>query len=146
MCTVDNDSDCDDGGEGSDYSSCDLGTDCNDCGVRAGSVGAIGGVKKTRMHIKEAVTPKTAAEQAKRAAKKMASAAHADQQKKLAQANALKRKMASKGPKTSATPPKDMAAIKATRHATIMAAQKKHVPEAAAKKADANTLMPKAMA
>ena len=145
MCTDDNDSDCDDGGEGSDYSACDLGTDCNDCGVRAGSVGPIGGVRKTRAHIKEAITPKAAAQKAKRAAKKMASAAHADQQKKLAQANALKRKMAPKAPKASATPPKDKAAIKATRHAAIMAAQKKQVPEAAAKKADANTLMPKAM-
>ncbi len=29
-----NDGECDDGGEGSAYSVCDLGTDCTDCGPR----------------------------------------------------------------------------------------------------------------
>eukprot|EP00931_Biecheleriopsis_adriatica_P004154 TRINITY_DN105866_c0_g1_i1.p1 TRINITY_DN105866_c0_g1~~TRINITY_DN105866_c0_g1_i1.p1 ORF type:complete len:1110 (-),score=271.80 TRINITY_DN105866_c0_g1_i1:163-3492(-) len=34
-CSHANDGHCDDGGAGSDYSLCDLGTDCNDCGTRA---------------------------------------------------------------------------------------------------------------
>jgi hypothetical protein len=33
-CTYSNDGQCDDGGPGADYSICDLGTDCNDCGPR----------------------------------------------------------------------------------------------------------------
>ncbi|MBO6940792.1 MAG: hypothetical protein JJ863_37805 [Deltaproteobacteria bacterium] len=33
-CEYSNDGDCDDGGPGSDYSLCDLGTDCIDCGPR----------------------------------------------------------------------------------------------------------------
>ena len=33
-CEFKNDKDCDDGGPGNDYESCDLGTDCNDCGPR----------------------------------------------------------------------------------------------------------------
>ena len=33
-CSFTGDGDCDDGGPGYDYSSCDLGTDCTDCGVR----------------------------------------------------------------------------------------------------------------
>jgi len=33
-CMYPNDGDCDDGGPGKDYSSCALGTDCNDCGSR----------------------------------------------------------------------------------------------------------------
>ncbi len=35
-CSTSNDSECDDGGPGSLYSICSLGTDCNDCGPRAG--------------------------------------------------------------------------------------------------------------
>jgi hypothetical protein len=33
-CTYDDDGDCDDGGPGSDFSLCDYGTDCTDCGPR----------------------------------------------------------------------------------------------------------------
>jgi len=33
-CTYDADGDCDDGGPGSDFSLCDYGTDCTDCGPR----------------------------------------------------------------------------------------------------------------
>ena len=38
-CTYAGDGDCDDGGDGSSYSVCDLGTDCTDCGVRNGGGG-----------------------------------------------------------------------------------------------------------
>lgn len=34
-CSYDGDGDCDDGGPGSDFSLCDYGTDCADCGPRA---------------------------------------------------------------------------------------------------------------
>jgi hypothetical protein len=33
-CSFASDGDCDDGGEGSDYSLCEFGTDCDDCGPR----------------------------------------------------------------------------------------------------------------
>jgi hypothetical protein len=33
-CYSPNDGDCDDGGSGSDYDICELGTDCSDCGPR----------------------------------------------------------------------------------------------------------------
>jgi hypothetical protein len=33
-CASDNDGECDDGGEASDFDRCELGTDCNDCGPR----------------------------------------------------------------------------------------------------------------
>ena len=33
-CPFASDGDCDDGGPGADFSLCDLGTDCNDCGTR----------------------------------------------------------------------------------------------------------------
>ena len=33
-CSFTGDGDCDDGGPGAEYSACDLGTDCTDCGVR----------------------------------------------------------------------------------------------------------------
>lgn len=36
-CEYADDGDCDDGGSGSDYSLCELGTDCADCGPRSGS-------------------------------------------------------------------------------------------------------------
>ena len=36
-CAYANDGDCDDGGDGSDYSLCEYGSDCNDCGPRDGS-------------------------------------------------------------------------------------------------------------
>ena len=39
-CAYANDGSCDDGGEGAEYSSCELGTDCSDCGPRAGKGGA----------------------------------------------------------------------------------------------------------
>ncbi len=33
-CAFASDGDCDDGGSGSEFNICDLGTDCNDCGAR----------------------------------------------------------------------------------------------------------------
>lgn len=39
-CTYANDGDCDDGGPGADYSLCDYGTDCGDCGSRYGEAPA----------------------------------------------------------------------------------------------------------
>lgn len=33
-CVTSHDGDCDDGGEGAEYSICDCGTDCGDCGTR----------------------------------------------------------------------------------------------------------------
>ena len=36
-CTFDGDGDCDDGGSGSEYTSCPAGSDCADCGIRGGS-------------------------------------------------------------------------------------------------------------
>lgn len=41
-CRFASDGDCDDGGEGSDFSLCDLGTDCNDCGPRGSGPGGSG--------------------------------------------------------------------------------------------------------
>jgi len=40
-CRFASDSDCDDGGPGSDFDLCDLGTDCDDCGPRGGGGGII---------------------------------------------------------------------------------------------------------
>ncbi len=37
-CATSNDGECDDGGPGSLYSICDLGSDCNDCGARGGAL------------------------------------------------------------------------------------------------------------
>lgn len=42
-CRFANDGDCDDGGPGSDFSLCSLGTDCNDCGPRSSGGGGGGG-------------------------------------------------------------------------------------------------------
>jgi hypothetical protein len=36
MCGAASDGDCDDGGPGAEYSSCQIGTDCTDCGPRTG--------------------------------------------------------------------------------------------------------------
>ena len=56
MWTDDDDGKCDDGGDGSDYSFCDLGSDCDDCGVRAGSgMGRMRGRREEASQVKSSL-------------------------------------------------------------------------------------------